>query len=148
MSCVIVVVQASIDFYCFDICPESFLDKDGDELRKFDLDDDNGFYDWLRCEDKKIIGVRWFPYENNSSFLKKLNAIQINGNIEVSNDRLELRIFFSSIRTIDESNSRDQDFLGNHIYYSEVGKCAISFSTDSLSLDERQQIFAMRRNLK
>jgi hypothetical protein len=142
------VLQASIDFYCFDICPESFLDKDGDELRKSHPDDDSGFYDWLRCSNKKIIGVRWFPHEDNSSFLRKLTAMQINDNIEVSYDKLELRIFFSSARAIDESNSRDQDFLGNHIYNSKAEKCAISFSTDSLSLDERQQIFQMKRNPK
>lgn len=136
MSCAILVLGNEIEFHFLTECPNSFKDRAGNLFTRYYLENDNGFYDWLRSAEGDVIGVRWFPYENDAlkkcaSYIKDLK------NITINEDFLEISIQFFEPRSINESRSRDQDFLENNIYISKLGRCAISFSINNLSDKER-----------
>jgi hypothetical protein len=140
MNCVIVILDEKLEFLYFNECPTAFDDRSHNTYEAHFSDDDNGFYDFLRCSKGDIIGVRWFPHEDSilrgdrTSYLKELNRTNI------ATDCQELEIFFSETRTIDDRRSGDQEFLKNNLFFSSHGKCAISFAIDGLSDQEKRSL--------
>lgn len=96
-----------------------------------------GFYDWLRTEQKNVIGVRidFFSdeFESLKSELLKLSYVSHSDESEA------IDIFFLRNNKIDLDKSDDQDFLDNKIYKSYDGTYAISF-------DSRYAIESLRDN--
>jgi hypothetical protein len=136
MQCIIFIMGKQLQAFQSDVCPKSFFDGSGNQFLQY-RDDDNGFYDWLRSPAGDIVGVRWFPYE---SFLlkNKRNAYLTSLDyVDFGKDHLEVAIYFSNLREIDESKSSDQDFCENCIYFSNNGLVAISFSLRNLSEAQR-----------
>lgn len=136
MSCVILTLGEELEFTYYSICPDTFKDSAGSLYCKYYADDDNGFYDWLRCVKGEIIGVRWFPYEDDALRGKQTIYLKTLNNISLDDDLLGLTIYFYDFRSIDEPRSCDQDFLQNNLFFSKNGKCAISFSIDNLTEEE------------
>lgn len=141
MGCVILTLGEDLGALFLPACPESFKDGAENLYTKYYADHDNGFYDWLRCLNGAVIGVRWFPYEDHALRGKRTTYLRTLKGITVDEDRLGLTVFFSEARAVDEPRSCDQDFLENNLFFTADGKCAISFSTDSLSEKERDSLF-------
>jgi hypothetical protein len=137
VSCVIVTLDEKINFYSKLHCPTSFIDCAGNSYVRYFADNDNGFFDWLRCTKGTIIGVRWFPYEERALRAKFISPLRKLDNVVFDEDFLGITIYFSKTRIIDETKSADQDFLENNLFVTPDGKCALSFSTDRLSEEEK-----------
>lgn len=138
MNCLVITLGDVLRIQCFESCPDQFKNTNFLSYKRKSSDSDNGFYDWLRGKSGKLIGVRWFPYDG--AMLRELSSTNKCESVEVSADCLEMKIFFSSDRVIDESKSCDQDFLENNIYYLVDGGWAISFSMTGLSPREQLEL--------
>ena len=141
MTCVVLILCQNLQVRCFESCPDRFKFDNRLSYDSKGSDGDNGFYDWLRDASGSVIGVRWFPYDE--AILRELKYINKYEYIELSSDFLELKLFFSSNRIVDETRSADQDFLENNIYYSEDGEYAISFSMDGLNPREKSELCSL-----
>lgn len=82
----------------------------------------NGHYDWLVNHSGKIIGVRYFVFEELEFLCSKFENFTY---CEVDNQTI--KIYFSDDREVDEENSIDQDFSGDRIFYSDNLELVMSF---------------------
>ncbi len=136
MDHLILILCEELEFAYHSTCPDEFRDRAGNRYQKCSQDEDNGFYDWLRSVNGEIIGVRWYPYYG-ALIGKQVRYLKELKNIILDDDLLCITIYFDDQRIIDEPHSCDQDFLGNYLYFSKAGKCAISFTIETLTEKER-----------
>src|SRR5437762_12985942 len=66
-----------------------------------------GFYDWIRNAERKLLGVRYWPFEATEFVISRASGLSY---ARVSEGR-DVEIFFSDERHIKEEFSKDQDFL-------------------------------------
>lgn len=97
-----------------------------------------GFYDWLRDFSGKVVGVRYWPFEE-TAFL--IDLLCDRGYI-VPGDKSYLEIYFSQNSRVDRRKSDDQEFGSNKIFCSKEGTWLISFDTRGLSSSERESLRA------
>jgi len=83
-----------------------------------------GFYDWLRNSEHRVLGVRYFPFEEFEFLFEITKQLDY---VDLDPAGRWLDIYFSSDRKVLESISDDQDFGGNTILRSEDGHYALSF---------------------
>ena len=74
----------------------------------------NGFYDWLRDENKKVIGIRYWPYRERKFIIEAIHGYPY---VETEAEKCS-KIFFSSARVFVEELSADQEF-GNDFNFSQ-----------------------------
>lgn len=91
--------------------------------------DMNGFYDWLRNHDKKVIGVRMIPTANEPLYRTLKDCSYVDWN--EAHD--SFTIFFSTEREYMDEYSADQDFGNNKLLRSMSDTYMISFNCDGLS---------------
>jgi hypothetical protein len=78
-------------------------------------DESNGFYDYMRTNADTIVGLRWSPFPEATFVLDKVP--QSDFLTTAANGRLtSLRVWFSGLRSFDDSISDDQLFSYNRIY--------------------------------
>jgi hypothetical protein len=99
-----------------------------------------GFYDWLRNSEKKIIGIRYCPFEE-TEFICSI-ARELPYSI-VSKKNTWVEFYFSKDREYVSEFSADQQFTGNWILRSPSGKYAITFRIDIMNESDRQQILSI-----
>lgn len=92
----------------------------------------NGFYDWLRTSDGKLIGVTYFG--NNdlgilTATFRQFSCVTVQNAIDGSPI---FNIFFSSNRIFDEKSSDDQDFGYNWLFNTDSGEFALSFNANNI----------------
>ncbi len=127
-KCLMLVFGKELSVLYFDSCPGTFEDLAGDVFTSFYSDNDNGFYDWLRCESGDIVGVEWFPYKED--ILNNERIRQCVGSFKnIIFNSMSVRIYFRGDQVVSEDKSCDQSFGENNLFFSTTGKCAISFST-------------------
>lgn len=114
--CIFIPISCRKDaFLCSDADLSNKLGNDGD-YTPIMPSDNNGFYDWLRNYRRKIIGVRWFSFDNFSYGI--VEKILENSSVNFKLDRCSksFSLFFSDSDKYEESISCDQGFGGNNIY--------------------------------
>jgi hypothetical protein len=94
-----------------------------------------GFYDWLRDQEKRIIGVRFFPFEQ-AEFLLRLPDL---GEWIQTDQQKTLLCFFTSGRNYVDTLSADQDFEEARILKDSSGHYAILLGCSGMTDEERTQ---------
>lgn len=84
----------------------------------------NGFYDWLRDSEGRVLGVRYYPFEDYCFLFSVVTELDF---VEVVESDTCFNIYFSGDSELDESKSCDQAFGGNKIFKSAGGEYFISF---------------------
>lgn len=97
-----------------------------------------GFYDWLRDFNGRIVGVRYWPFEETTFLIDLL----CNRGYIVPGEKSYLEIYFTKNRKVDRRKSDDQDFGSNKIFSSEQGTWLMSFDTQGLSVSEMESLRA------
>lgn len=87
-----------------------------------------GFYDWLRDSKSKLVGVRYWPFEDTQFLLREVAALNY---VKVTPRCLD--IYFDGRDEIDQESSADQDFLYCEVFKSDDGRYAIAFGLENLS---------------
>lgn len=98
---------------------------DGNKYNDKGCGDFTGFYDWLRDSEERVIGIRYYPFEDVDFLFEVIRSFEY---IEIAADNNSFNIYFSDERHIDESKSDDQSFGDNKVYKSESGEYLISFN--------------------
>jgi hypothetical protein len=98
-----------------------------------------GHFDWLRSSVHKVIGVRYWPFDDaiHASAIQELLALSRSLNyayIDCEN-RFVSFFFGGLISDVIENISNDQDMGENGIYVNQQGKMVVCFEIDSLLLD-------------
>lgn len=103
-----------------------------------------GFFDWLRYEEKEIVGIRLCPFEHEPVFqlLSSLTYLK-----KTFNEKCFELLFKGN--EFDEKLSGDQDFTNNYVYTSEDGDFLITFRLDGLGKEECNSLqkFATRLDM-
>lgn len=94
----------------------------------------NGHYDWLFNPSGKIIGIRYFIFEELNFLTLQLKDFSY---CELDDDLVT--IYFSSDKEIDEENSIDQDFCGDRLFYSYNNELMMSFHIAGISKKSLQE---------
>lgn len=125
----------SLDVFFGNDFPRTFV-RDEQHFEDLDDRDFNGFYDFLRDDSRRVLGVRFLPSAPPEFLLDSLKSLPY---VERGLST-ELRIFFSQERKFDPSISVDQYFGENRIYCSTTGRIALSFSLAPLNVSEVRSI--------
>lgn len=96
------------------------------------------FYDWLRTEPGRIVGVRFLLEDECSPVLKVLRRLPF---VRITQAEWpELYFYFSDTREYEPDLSDDQDFAGNAVLISASGEYALLFGSGFPSLQELESI--------
>ncbi len=87
-----------------------------------------GFYDWLRTDEKEVIGVRLTIFDEELDYL--VPELARPNYVQEIIDSVGVEIFFTDERQYNPDYSDDQDFMDNRIYQSADGGLAISFDAE------------------
>lgn len=94
-----------------------------------------GHYDWLRSSSNEILGVRYWPFDDDihAAEVSKLQALcrSLDYAYIDCEDRFISIIFSGLISDVVEDISNDQDLGENGIYVNQQGGMAICFEMDS-----------------
>ncbi len=96
-------------FWLADEIPDSRFLLGGIEYKDSGSGDFIGFYDYLRNSADEILGVRFFPFEDENFAEQEIN------------------LFASKDRAIDENKSDDQQFGDNKLYKSRNDSLLLTF---------------------
>lgn len=91
-----------------------------------------GFYDWLRDLDRRILGVRLWPFDLAYPTLASANTLDY---VEVEAGK-NISIHFVRHPQVASAFSCDQDFLYSALFGSERGDLAVAFGLEDLTAEE------------
>lgn len=97
--------------------------------------DTNGFYDFLRQPDGKIVGVRFSPFIEFSDICNPASqgvGLRITGAAPTAS----VELFWKGAANYDPAQSSDQFFDQNYIFRSESGRFAVTFGFSHLAEGE------------
>jgi hypothetical protein len=105
-------------------------------------------YDWLRTTGGPIIGLRYWPLEEetDAEFVQTFFSAVAGVCERVGNEGGYIEIFFSEARAYDGDWSCDQAFGTTEIYCGEAGDYALVLGTDWLGETEIVQLRASNFN--
>jgi hypothetical protein len=83
-----------------------------------------GFYDFLRNAADKVVGVRYFPFEDIQFLTEMLSGA---ANVEIRADGKIWVFYFSEAQNFVESKSDDQCFGDNNLFKSKDGAFLLTF---------------------
>lgn len=127
----LLVFDERLDLVVKDSCPLSFV-HDSHFFENIRGQDFNGFYDFLRDDSGRVLGISFSVFPAAEFLLDSLRAFSYVQCV----DPTVLRIFFGRDRDFNPSNSIDQYFGENRVYRSTSGKVALSFSLAPLAPSE------------
>jgi hypothetical protein len=99
----------------------------------------SGFYDWMRDNDGRLLGLRYWPFPE-TEFLEEMTKTFSYARVR---PKWGIEIFFFETRS--EPNpelSCDQDFIYDQVFCSASGQYAIAFATDELNDQDFRTIAA------
>ena len=137
--CLLVAFHARLALALVDECPGNEYQLGDKRYRDKGYGELTGFYDWLRDSSGKLLGVRYWPFEETSFLSDVLSEFP---SVVVAKDRSYLEVYFSSDRRVDRQRSDDQDLGANKVFSTEQGEWAISFDTTALSPSEMENVYA------
>lgn len=100
---------------------------ENDRFHRIEGDDFHGFYDWLRTPNGKIMGVRYFLFDDYEYIADKIKGLSYVCVDESTSGGRNILIFFGNDHNFDEELSCDQLFAGDYVFKSERGFFAFSF---------------------
>jgi hypothetical protein len=95
-----------------------------------------GFYDWLRNADRRLLGIRYGPFETTAFVISQASQFSY----VKAHEGNHLEIFFANERDVKPELSTDQEFLYDPAYLAPSGECALTFALDGLSKADHQFI--------
>lgn len=123
---IVVVTDLTWPRFCF---------RRGDERFVHTLRGDwTGFYDWLRDSRRRVIGLRYRPFEEVHFIL---NEIEPGGSVRVTEATVEC--LFDEGARIDASQSGDQAFQYVGLFESSEGHYALLVDTEELT-DKKEEL--------
>lgn len=124
------------------IRPTILEEKDVDSLIKADLlterdlDQSNGFYDYLRVDPQTIVGVRWCPFTNAEFVLDRVPSTPLI-TVESNGRSRSLNVWFGGRTEINGPLSDDQAFWYNRVLEKEdTGEVIVTFGLSNVSESE------------
>ena len=96
-----------------------------------------GFYDWLRADRERVIGVRYWPFEEIRFRYEALCRLSY---VFIPEGKKFVEIYFSNDRKFDPSISADQDFGKNKVFRSPSGDYVITFNMPNLSESDLERL--------
>jgi len=140
-SCLLVALETHPTLALTGSCPgEQF--RMGERLYKDQgYGDWTGFYDWLRKDSDRIVGVRYCPFEATEFLIETVARLEY---VVIPERKRCIEVYFSIPSPgADPRKSDDQTFGSNKIFFcQEQTKWLISFDTTRLSESEMQSIRA------
>lgn len=137
-ECLVVVLQPTLVFATLGACPKDGFYFRGKRYHDRGYGSFTGFYDWIRDSAQKIIGLRYWPFEETVFILEKLahwsRAVR-------AQDESYLEIYFASGQNVDWQHSDDQDFGSNQFFSTDDDEWAISFAIKRLDDREVDDIY-------
>lgn len=115
-----------------DQLPKGTFNADGKTYDETEMGHWTGFYDWLRPAKGRVIGIRYWPFEE-ARFL--IDASRWLGYVDIDESQSSITLRLDE-GVFDERLSDSQDFGDNKIWEGGDGSYAVSFSTYSLSHEE------------
>lgn len=103
------------------------------------------FYDWLRDDEHRVVGVRFWPYQE-AAFL--LDVVVDLPNATVVEDQEYAEVFFSAGREFRPEISTDQDFGENYVLSSPSGGYALAFDSSRVDAPEVERIESLASALR
>ncbi len=129
-------------YYCRENILSDILEIDG-LTYKIDFDSKEnegfiGFFDWLRVDESKIIGIRicFFEHHKYNSILNSYPYA------DSKNNGKWTEIIFQGSKYREEI-SNDQDFTNNFVYKSEEGNFLFTFNLDHLTSEELSSLIPL-----
>lgn len=95
-----------------------------------------GFYDWLRDNKGRVIGVRYWP--DDPQFL--LDILPLFPYAMIPDNKFYVEVYFSNTRAVEKKKSHDQDFLFDKLFVADNGDYAIAFDTSLITPDQLKDI--------
>lgn len=104
------------------------------EYRDTRLGEVTAFYDWLRPEANRVVGVRFWPYykDSISAAIEPFAALP---NVSIG-ERQIWELFFHESHDYTPSLSADQDFGATRLLVSGAGEYALAFGIELREDDE------------
>jgi hypothetical protein len=101
--------------------------------------DSNGFYDFLRSAENRIVGVRFMPFVEHVNLL---DATRTSPRLRIigTSPHRALELFWTNDTSFDRSLSDDQLLDWNFVLKSASGKDAVTFDFSGLSLAEQEDL--------
>ena len=135
-------------FYCDTIVTESDILNVDNEIYKIDFNSREnkgyiGFFDWLRLDENKIVGIRTCYFED-LPYNKFLSTYKY---VVSSHNGMCMEILFSN-ENYDVELSGDQDFTNNYVYSSNSGNYLLTFGLDHLENKELELLIKICKVLK
>jgi len=112
---------------------------DGRRFQDKNYDGVTDFSDWLRNPTGRVIGVRFWPYEEMRFLSDQLGQFSY---VAVTEQGKQVAIYLSDDRQVDEEKSADQNFATNKVYSTDDGEWAIAFRATQLSVPEIEGVYA------
>lgn len=127
-ECLIVVFNELPELLISKVCPEGTFFLDQVAFRNMGYGDMTGFYDWLRTNEGRVIGVAYQPLVDTGGdeLISRIARLDYARN---SPGRNGVEVFFGREREFCEDKSADQDFFENRVYLSDDNVLAVSFDT-------------------
>lgn len=133
MSFLLVTIDRHVAYY---ITRPDSLSLCGAQLEDTGLGDWTGFYDWLRNCGGKVIGVRYWPFEQAEFLLKECSHCD---SVRVDS-RGALLFFFGGESGFEEKLSGDQAFEEARILKTKADQYALLFGCDNLTEAEQNAL--------
>jgi hypothetical protein len=106
--------------------------------------DTNGFYDYLRTAEGRIIGVRFMPFVEHAHLCEAAipgAGLRITG----APPATSLELYWGVEREFEDTRSADQYFDLNYVLRSPVQTYAVTFGLAHLDEDERAALLSSQR---
>jgi hypothetical protein len=134
--CLLVILRPTLTLSSVDVWPLSEIRIDKTDYLDTGLGEWTGFYDWLRCDDGMVMGVRYWPaIPNNPLFdaARSLPYVTIGtaGSLDIT---------FSPSKKFDPTQSQDQEFMYDAVFRSKTGEWAIAFDTMALKENDWEHL--------
>jgi hypothetical protein len=100
------------------------------------LGDFTGFYDWLRGRSGGVIGVRYWPAEDNEQLFGAATSLPC---VFVEAGRC-IEVLFSRVEPVDSTQSNDQEFMYAAVFRSPNGDWALAFDLVDLTEDDLRHL--------
>jgi hypothetical protein len=112
----------------------------GKNYKDVGLGEFTGFYDWLRSSDGRLLGVRYWPQEDNVALFE---AMAQKSFAKVS-EAGALDIRFVEQGVVDDASSCDQEFQYDAVFHAPDGGWAIVFDTIALSAADMVNLHSLQ----
>lgn len=134
---VVLVLGPALGLLSADTFPVQSFNHSSDLFCDTGRGETTGFYDWMCSASGDLIGVRYMPMWDSERIPEDVLCLSFVG----TNDKRNLvEVYFGEDRNVDNGHSIDGEWAGNWVFRSPSGRYAVTFSTEHLSVENRQSL--------